>query len=134
MNGKPRRGPTDEELRAIARWLARTMLEVERGHRPAKVLRRLLAPHLYHDLHHAERPAGAPPVGAADIGSAAFNRISASTGYAVVVIREAHGGWDALTMVLRRKHDGSWQFIDIVRASQHTIRGPAPRVHRPGGA
>jgi hypothetical protein len=100
--------------------VARTQLEVERGHRSAKALRGVLAAHLYHGLEHAERPAGAPPVAARDIGSASFNRLTATTGFAVVVVREADGRWEALTMVLRRNSRGVWQFVDIVRASQYT--------------
>ncbi len=126
MTARPRRDLTDEELRAVARWVVRTQLEVERGHRPAKALRTVLAAHLYHALEHAERPAGAPAVAARDVGSASFNRLTATTGYAVVVVRETDGRWEALTVVLRRNDRGIWQFIDILRASQYTsMRRPA---------
>ena len=124
VTGKPRRDLTGDELRAVTRWVARTQLEVERGQRPAKALRAVLAPHLYHALEHAERPAGAPSVAAHDIGSASFTRLTATTGYAVVVVREADGRWEALMMVLRRSVRGVWQFVDIVRASQHASIRP----------
>ncbi len=120
VTAKPRRDLSDEELRAVARWVARTQLEVERGHRPAKALRAVLAAHLYHALEHAHRPAGAPPVAAGDVGNASFHRLTTTTGYAVVVVRETDGRWEALTMVLRRNDRGVWHFIDIVRASQYT--------------
>lgn len=115
-----RRDLTDDELRAACRLVARTLLEVERGHRPAHALRGMLAPHLCHDLEQLSRPAGAPPVTASDIGSAAFNRLTPTSGYGVVIVREVSGRKEALTMVLRRDDRGVWRFIEVLRASQYT--------------
>ena len=120
MTAKLRRGLTEAELRAAARWVARAYLEVERGHRDPLVLRGVVAPHIYFDIEHAERAPGAPPVGAGDIGRAAFQRLTSATGFAVVVVREPDGSWEALTMVLRRHDSGAWQFVEIVRASHYT--------------
>jgi hypothetical protein len=110
---------TDIELRTVARVVARSVLEVERGHRPAKALRNFLAPHLYHGLSIATPQPGVRPVSGGDVGNATFTRLSATTGYAAVAIRELDGAWDALTMVLRRAKPARWQFIDIARASRY---------------
>lgn len=118
--GNFQRDLTDAELRTVAHWVARTMLEIERGHRPAKALQRLMAPHLYHGLENATPPPGARPVAGADIGGVTFFRQSSTAGYAAVAIRELDGTWDALSMVLRRGQPGSWRFIDISRASRYT--------------
>ncbi len=60
MTRRLRRHLTDDELRSVARWVVRTYLEVERGHRDARPLRPLLAPHLYFALEEAERSRAAP--------------------------------------------------------------------------
>ena len=131
MIAKLRRGLTDAELRVAARWVARTYLEVERGHRDPRALQGVLAAHIYFELEHADRAPGAPPVGVRDVGRAAFQRLTATSGYAVVVVREPDGSWEALTMVLRRQDPGTWQFLEIRRASQytptHTAHGSRPR-------
>ncbi len=99
----------------MLRWIARTLLEVQAGHRPAAVLRRFLAPHLFFALDNVHRPAGAPPVGGNDIGGARFQRIGRRRGYGVVVVREAGGSWAALMFVLRRDDAGAWRVIEITR-------------------
>jgi hypothetical protein len=110
-----RRGLTDEELRAVARWVVRAYLEVERGHRDVRVLRPFLAPHLYFALENADRRPGSAPVAARDVGGAQFNRLGAGKGYAAVVVREADGRWRAIVLVLRRDDAGTWRVIDLRR-------------------
>lgn len=127
MSASYPRDLTDEQLRTVARWVARALLEIERGHRPAKALRGFLAPHFYHGLQTATRPPAPRPVSARDVGGATFTRLSATTGYAAVVIRELDGTWDALTMVLRRVQPVRWRFVDISRASRY-ISAAAPRA------
>ncbi len=104
----------------MARLVARTFLEVERGHRDVRALRPFLAANLYFGIEQATRVLGAPPVAAADVRAALFERLTATSGYAVTVVREADGSWEALTMVLRRTAAGAWQFVEITRASTHS--------------
>lgn len=115
MTRRLRRGLTDEELRAVARWVVRAYLEVERGHRDVRALRPFLAPHLYFALQNVERRPGSAPVAARDVGGARFDRIGASKGYAAVVVREADGRWGAIVLVLRRDDDDAWRVIDLRR-------------------
>jgi hypothetical protein len=91
------------------------LLEVERGYRPPDVLRRYFAPHLMFDLESAQRPTGAPPVAAADVGGARFQRIGRRRGFGVVVIKEAAGHWAALMLALHRGDAGAWQVVEILR-------------------
>lgn len=112
---KRRPTPSEDELAAILRWLARVLLEVERGYRPAGVLRRFLAPHLLFEVENATRPAGTPPVAQGDIGGARFQRIGRRRGFGVVVIKEADGKWSALMFVLQRDDAGAWRVVEITR-------------------
>ncbi len=68
VTGRLRRGLTDEELRAVARWVVRAYLEVERGYRDVRVLRPFLAPHLYFGLENAQKRPGSVPVTTRDVG------------------------------------------------------------------
>jgi hypothetical protein len=116
-------------------WRERVLLEVERGYRPAGVLRRFLAPHLLFDVENARRPAGAPPVAQGDIGGARFQRIGRRRGFGVVVIKEADGKRAALMFVLQRDDAGAWRVVEIGRpqaGEPGTIGRPIPA--REGGA
>ena len=117
---------TDEELRAVSRWVVRSWLEVERGHRHARTLRSLLAPHLYFALEQAVRRPGAPAVAARDVGGAQFNKIGKASGYAVVVVRDADGRTRAVTVVMRRSPSGAWHVVDLRRiemGDEHGLSG-----------
>ena len=118
-----RRGLTDEELRAVARWVVRAYLEVERGLRDVRTLRPFLAPHLYFGLENVPRRPDAAPVGSGAVGGAAFSRIGTGTGYAVVVVHEADGRSRAVTLVLRRSHAGAWQVIELRRVDASAVTG-----------
>ena len=125
MTAPLRRGLTDEELRAVAHWVVRAYLEIERGHRDVRVLRPFLAPHLYFGLENAERRIGSAPVAARDVGGAHFNRLGAGKGYAAVVIRDLDGRWRAVTLVLRRYGAGAWQVIDLRRVDASSVMSPS---------
>lgn len=125
MTAPLRRGLTDEELRAVVRWVVRVYLEIERGHRDVRVLRPFLAPHLYFGLENVERRLGSTPVAARDVGGAHFNRLGAGRGYAAVVVRDADGCWRAVTLVLRRNDAGAWQVIDLRRVDASSVTSPS---------
>ena len=120
-----RRGLTDEELRAVSRWVVRAYLEVERGYRDVRVLRPFLAPHLYFGLENAERRPGSAPLAAGDVGGAHFSRLGAGKGYAAVVVRDADARWRAVTLVLRRSDAGAWQVIDLRRIQGSSAMSPS---------
>lgn len=111
----PRRGPTDEELAAALRFIARALLEVERGHRPASMMRRFLAPHLAFDLENASRPTNAPAVAARDVGGSQFQRVGRRRGFGVVVVRDLDRSWVALMFVLQRNDAAAWRVVEISR-------------------
>ncbi len=119
-----RRGLADEELRAVARWVVRAYLEVERGHRDIRMLRHFLAPHLYFALETADRRPGSRPVAAGDVGGAHFNRLGAGRGYAAVVVRDLDGRWRAVTLVLRRNDAGAWLVVDLRRIHAPSVTSP----------
>ena len=121
-----RRGPSDDELAAILRRLARLWLEVERGYRPPSVLQRFLAPHLFFELENAARKAGAPPVGKDDVGGSRFQRIGRRHAFGVVVIREAEGHWAALMLALLRDERGGWRVVEIERPTTDTTATLGP--------
>lgn len=127
MSPRLRRDFTDDELRAVARWVVRTYLEIEAGHRNARALRRLLAPHLYFALDQEQRRPGARPVAVRDVGGALFNRVGAGKGYAVVVVREQTGRWSAITVVMRRSQTGSWQVVELHRVHDSPTVSPDAR-------
>lgn len=128
------RGLSDEELRAVARWVVGAYLEVERGHRDVRVLRPFLAPHLYFGLENAERRPGSAPVAAGDVGGAHFNRLGAGKGYAAVVVRDADGRWRAVTLVLRRDDAGAWQVVDLRRVHSSATSPSSARVGEDAGS
>lgn len=130
MNQRVRRGLTDEELRAVARWVVRAYLEVERGYRDVRMLRPFLAAHLYFAVENAERRPRSAPVAARDVGGAQFNRLSAGKGYAVVVVRDADGRWRAMMLVWRRDDVGAWRVIDLRRVQGSST---VPHSGRPFG-
>lgn len=125
----------------MARWVVRTYLEVERGHRHVRALRPFLAPHLYYRLQNVQKDPGSPQVAAADIGGARFNRLGADKGYAVVVVHDVDGRTRAVTVVLRRNAAGMWQVIELQRVFASSERSaadvgagePAPSVRARGG-
>lgn len=110
-----RRDLTDEELAAVARGVVRAYLEVQRGHRDVRVLRAVLAPHVYMALKKVQRPPGAAPVLGDGVGGVQFSRLGAGKGYAVVVVRDTDGRWGAVMLVLRRGDAGGWQVMDLRR-------------------
>ena len=110
----------------MARWVVRTYLEIERGHRDVRTLRPVLAPHLYFALQNAERRPGSPPVASRDVGGAQFNRIGHGKGFAAVVVRDADGLWDAIMLTFRRTEGGAWRVIDIQRVRDVRIPESAP--------
>jgi hypothetical protein len=128
--GRPRRTLQPEELAAVVRWIARTWLEIERGHRNPLELRRYLAPHLAFGLEHAIRPTGVPAVTRSDIRGVQVERIGRRTAYGVVAIREADGTGSALMFELRRDTTGSWKVTEVLRPHQ---RAPQPRRESPAG-
>ena len=142
MTGWVRRDLSDDELRAVARLVVRTYLEVERGQRDPRVLRRFLAPQLAFDVEQRTRRPGAPPVTAGDVGGALFNRVGVRRGYAVVTVRDADCRWRAVTVVLRRTDTGAWHVTELRRINEtHIPTGDHDGVghddvapDRPGGA
>ena len=121
MTRQHRRDLSDEELRAVARLVVRTYVEVERGQRDPRALRRFLAPQLQFDVEGRTRRPGAVPVGSRDVGGAQFNRIGAGRGYAVVTVRDEDGRWRAVTLVLRRTSTGTWHVVDLRRIHESGV-------------
>lgn len=97
-------GPTDVQLEAIVRHLAKAHLEIERGVRDPTQLTRLMSPQAEH-LWQQTRPRGRPlpggPARDADLGPVHLRTGSDGQTLASVTTPTQPGRWGALTFVLQ---------------------------------
>lgn len=113
---------SDEQLRQLVSYLARTCLEVERGLRPPDHLRGLMPPRA-RDEWRVDRHLGrfrAGPVTKNDVGPPMLSRLAADAVVATVTTRTEGDRWGAITLRLRA--DGHhWRLADVQRllASTH---------------
>lgn len=134
----PPRNPleaTDDQLADIARFIARTCLEVERGLRPPQHLQSVMNPHvagLWRRHNSIGRFAGGP-VHDADIGTPHLSRINDTAVLATIITRTEGRRWGALTLKLDARR-GRWEIAELQRllAAAHYRTGPAPQPPRQG--
>ena len=134
-------GPTDVQLEAIVRHLAKTHLEIERGVRDPAQLTRLMSPqaeHLWQQTRQRGRPLPGGPVRDAELGPVHLRAQSDGQTLATVTTPTQPGRWGALTFVLqtegrtvsirqaKRLHAG----LDYGRSIAHTDDPLADRLDR----
>ena len=134
-------GPTDLQLEAIVRHLAKTHLEIERGVRDPAQLTRLMSPqaeHLWQQTRQRGRPLPGGPVRDADLGPVHLRAQSDGQTLATVTTPTQHGRWGALTFVLqtegrtvsirqaKRLHAG----LDYGRSIAYSDDPPVDRLDR----
>lgn len=120
---------TDEQLRDIARYLARLCLEVERGMRPPDHLARFLDPptrRRWQPRTKIGRFAGGP-VRPRDIGIPQVSRPTDLHAFISVATNTEAGRWGALSFEMRCR-SGRWHVTDIQRLLAATHYRSTPRI------
>lgn len=123
--------PTDAQLRTLARWLARTWVETERGLRSPHQLQPLLTRLAYTRLQQLPPHQRATP-GAVllpeDVRTVSLQRDGPGRARAVALVRSADR-WQALYLELRQQQR-SWRIHDIARP-HHLEPDPPPQPSDP---
>lgn len=107
---------TDDQLRDIARYLARVCLEVERGLRPPAHLQRFLDP-ATRGRRQSRNAIGrfrGGPVQPRDIGTPQLSRTADEHLFVTVATSTEAGRWGALSLELRHR-SGRWHVVDVQR-------------------
>jgi hypothetical protein len=109
--------PTDQQVAAIVRHLARKQLEIERGLRPPEHLAPHLTPAAYRLMRLRPRehfPRGGP-VHPKDLSGVRLSRYPDGHVYATVSTREQDDRWGAITMQLKLGPDGRFVVSELER-------------------
>lgn len=127
---------TDSELREIAEFVARRYLEVERGLRDKRDLRRFLSREAYELQRNeaASRYGSGGIVRQADLGQMIFQHFQPDRVHIAIPAREEGDRWGALVMEMCSDSRGVWRVTELTRAEDRNItqartalRSPQPQ-------
>lgn len=117
--------PTDDQLAAMIRHLARLHLEIERGQRAPEQLRPYMTPAAYLQLRSPTAPRFRDaPVQPDDLGSVHLTRLGSGTVNASVPTREQGQQHGALTMQLQATPSGKWRISELTRLDRQLATHP----------
>ena len=125
--------PTDQQVAAIVRHLARKQLEIERGLRPPDHLRSHMTPAAYRVMRLRPRehfPRGGP-VHPKDLSGVRLTRYPDGHVYASLSTREQDDRWGAITMQLKPGPDGRFVVSELERVRPRPLqRETEPEQHQ----
>ena len=125
--------PTDQQVAAIVRHLARKQLEIERGLRPPDHLRSHMTPAAYRVMRLRPRehfPRGGPVL-PKDLSGVHLTRYPDGHVYASLSTREQDDRWGAITMQLKPGPDGRFVVSELERVRPRPMqRETAPEQHQ----
>ena len=125
--------PTDQQVAAIVRHLARKQLEIERGLRPPDHLRPHMTPAAYRVMRLRPRehfPRGGP-VHPKDLSGVRLTRYPDGHVYASLSTREQDDRWGAISMQLKPGPDGRFVVSELERIRPRPMqRETAPEQHQ----
>lgn len=121
--------PTDQQVAAIVRHLARKQLEIERGLRPPEHMAQHLTPAAYRLMRLRPRehfPRGGP-VHPKDLSGVNLTRYPDGHVYATLSTREQDDRWGAITMQLQPGPDGRFVVTELERVRPRPMQRETPQ-------